>query len=448
MPFWGTFTSTFGSGIRRSNFGELPSNTIAPEITGTEQQSQTLTSSTGTWDGVPSPTFTYQWYNQVGIISGATSSTYTPTGDDVGDTLRCQVTATNTKGSVSEFTAFTGPIAAFVYSSISWSTITRPSTEFPKDVVVIDETMMLAPGDSGPDDTIWTSTGGNFGAVVLPSPSTSQPVRHISRRNSDGRLVAIGFQGTASWTSIDDGSTWTAHDITLTTPPGYPLGGGSGLMCVNGIYKLITGAGSNPPTASYSSDGITWTTATITGDNTQNQSSVNDAAEGYGQTQAVVPSSSLSNRYWYSDGTTADDEVIIQTPSPFVQVGNTGISGAAWASDIGFMLQVRAGSQFLISTNADGFNNNSTKVTTGSNGGGEGIVALDTVDIGGSSIVLVSPWTATDVWRVNFDLANGGSWTNTTLPASFVGLGLMWAAAGKFYVVEWNTVNIYVGTPQ
>jgi hypothetical protein len=219
-------------------------------------------------------------------------------------------------------------------------------------------------------------------------------------------------------------------------------------MCVNGVYKLITGAGSNPPTASYSSDGITWTTATITGDNTQNQSSVNDAAEGYGQTQAVVTSSSLSNRYWYSDGTTAGSEVIIQTPSPFVQVGNTGISGAAWASDIGFMLQVRANSQILISTNADGFNNNATKVTTGSNGGGEGIVVLDSVDIGGSSIVLVSPWTATDVWRVNFDLANGGSWTNTTLPASFVGLGLMWAAAGKFYVVEWNTTNIYVGTPQ
>ncbi len=80
-----------------------PTNTAAPAISGTAQAGQTLTASTGTWTGTAPIGFTYQWRNcagsTCGAISGATTSTYSPTASDVGDTIVVRVTGTNGGGS-------------------------------------------------------------------------------------------------------------------------------------------------------------------------------------------------------------------------------------------------------------------------------------------------------------------------------------------------------------
>lgn len=78
-----------------------PANTVAPAVTGTAAEGQTLTVSSGTWTGVPAPTFTYQWQRNTVDISGATGATYTLTTDDVGQSIRCHVTATNSQGTAS-----------------------------------------------------------------------------------------------------------------------------------------------------------------------------------------------------------------------------------------------------------------------------------------------------------------------------------------------------------
>jgi hypothetical protein len=82
----------------------VPVNTVRPSISGSPIQGETLTATTGTWTGT-SPTFAYQWQrcdtagaSCAGIL-GATSSTYSPTGLDVSNTLRVIVTATNSIGS-------------------------------------------------------------------------------------------------------------------------------------------------------------------------------------------------------------------------------------------------------------------------------------------------------------------------------------------------------------
>ena len=81
---------------------QAPANTAAPAVTGTTTVGQTLTTTNGTWTGVPSPTFTYQWFRSPSTsISGATSSTYTLTASDSGNTIYCRVTATNVAGSAS-----------------------------------------------------------------------------------------------------------------------------------------------------------------------------------------------------------------------------------------------------------------------------------------------------------------------------------------------------------
>ena len=89
-------TTLVGSGV--------PVNTTLPTITGTAQQGQTLTASTGIWNYTPTG-YTYQWQdcNSAGeacaAITGATAATYTLAETDVGKTIRVVVTATNSFGS-------------------------------------------------------------------------------------------------------------------------------------------------------------------------------------------------------------------------------------------------------------------------------------------------------------------------------------------------------------
>ena len=96
---WGFTTAVQGT-------SSAPLNTSAPTISGTPQSGQTLTANPGSWSGTQPITYAYQWQrcnssgSGCGAISGATNSTYTATGADVGSTLRVAVTATNTVGSV------------------------------------------------------------------------------------------------------------------------------------------------------------------------------------------------------------------------------------------------------------------------------------------------------------------------------------------------------------
>jgi hypothetical protein len=93
-----------------------PTDTAVPAVSGTTQQGQTLTASTGTWTGSPT-SYAYQWQdcdtsgNSCIAINGATSSTYMLASGDVGETVRAQVTATNSGGSASATSAQTAAIA-------------------------------------------------------------------------------------------------------------------------------------------------------------------------------------------------------------------------------------------------------------------------------------------------------------------------------------------------
>jgi hypothetical protein len=93
--------------------GVPPVNTVAPAITGTAQEGQTVTSSTGTWTGTPTITFAYQWKRNGSNIGSATNSTYTLVTADVSQSITCQVTATNPVGSANATSNTITPIAAF-----------------------------------------------------------------------------------------------------------------------------------------------------------------------------------------------------------------------------------------------------------------------------------------------------------------------------------------------
>ena len=116
-------------------------NTFAPVVTGTESVYSTLTASSGTWAGDPTPTYAYQWFRCTGTgaasdtlpagctsISGATQATYAIDDPDYQKYLRVQVTATNDLGSASKYTAATAKVAASATENRSAPTISGSTT--------------------------------------------------------------------------------------------------------------------------------------------------------------------------------------------------------------------------------------------------------------------------------------------------------------------------------
>jgi hypothetical protein len=89
-----------------------PANTVAPTITGTAQEGQTLTAHDGTWTGLPTPTITRQWKKNGVAIGGATGTTYVPVTGDIGAVITLTVTGTNVNSAVSATSAATSAVIA------------------------------------------------------------------------------------------------------------------------------------------------------------------------------------------------------------------------------------------------------------------------------------------------------------------------------------------------
>lgn len=96
---------TVGLGIspaRRSaasvSLPPVPTNTVAPVVSGTALMGYTLSTTDGTWTNTPT-SYTYQWTRAGADISGATANTYAVTIADEGEAIRCKVTAINAGGS-------------------------------------------------------------------------------------------------------------------------------------------------------------------------------------------------------------------------------------------------------------------------------------------------------------------------------------------------------------
>ena len=102
-----TATNVAGSGKATSNQSAViaplaPAKAKAPVISGTPEDGQVVTASTGTWKGTPPFSFTYQWKIcfklTCSVIPGATEPTYRATTSQIGLTLRVLVSATNVVG--------------------------------------------------------------------------------------------------------------------------------------------------------------------------------------------------------------------------------------------------------------------------------------------------------------------------------------------------------------
>jgi hypothetical protein len=111
----GTSTPTASTPIA-VKASSAPVSATPPVLSGPAAQGHSLTANPGNWS-VPGPaTYTYQWQRcdangaNCVDIPGATGDTYTPSADDVGHTLRAQITATNDAGATTTTTPPSAPV--------------------------------------------------------------------------------------------------------------------------------------------------------------------------------------------------------------------------------------------------------------------------------------------------------------------------------------------------
>lgn len=114
-----------------------PAITLPPTINGSTQMPATLSATTGTWAGVPVPTYAYSWYRCTSsgsasataptgctAIDLATSASYEVVSADIDTYLRVRVTATNVGDSASHFSAATAIITRDLVANTAAPTIT------------------------------------------------------------------------------------------------------------------------------------------------------------------------------------------------------------------------------------------------------------------------------------------------------------------------------------
>lgn len=106
---WGHIT---GRGALEGVGTSAPVNTVLPVISGSTAVTSTLTTTNGTWVGLPLPTYAYQWKRNGVSIGGATSNSYLLVIADLTTTITVTITATNTAGSGSATSTGVGPITS------------------------------------------------------------------------------------------------------------------------------------------------------------------------------------------------------------------------------------------------------------------------------------------------------------------------------------------------
>lgn len=87
-----------------------PSNVTLPTVSdATPVVGQTLTAAEGGWNGVPTPSFQFEWIRGASTVI-ASGQTYVVTNTDLGSTLKVRVTATNASGTAQATSAATAAV--------------------------------------------------------------------------------------------------------------------------------------------------------------------------------------------------------------------------------------------------------------------------------------------------------------------------------------------------
>jgi hypothetical protein len=216
----GQFIITNGSGTLSWASANLtptaPTNYSLPIVSGTTTVGQTLSSTTGGWNGYPSPTYAYQWVRGASNIGGATSATYPLVDADYNNTIKVIVTATNSAGSANATSAATATIAGTVPNAPTIGTATAGNAQ-----AAVAFTAPSVTG--GPSITSYTATSSPDG---ITGSAASSPITVSGLTNGRAytfTVTATNSIGTGNASAASNSVTPSAAPATDTYFPYVPL---------------------------------------------------------------------------------------------------------------------------------------------------------------------------------------------------------------------------------
>lgn len=197
-----------------------PINTAAPALdkTGNQPTGTLITCGTGTWLGTPTITYSYQWLRGVVPIAGATSNTYTIVEDDDGETITCEVTATNAYGedTVASSNNAVGQNMDPDYAAVLLRAVALGDTEpAGAEKLVAEQVMIQIKAASVNALSSWSllrfyGTNKNYGGSIpadlgytgvnWASPSSNVP----TRLNTITQIAKKGYHGNATDAAINE----------------------------------------------------------------------------------------------------------------------------------------------------------------------------------------------------------------------------------------------------
>jgi hypothetical protein len=170
-----------------------PVNTVLPSITGALTQGQTLTADPGSWTGLPSGAFAYQWQRSGSNIVGAASSTYVAQAADVAagaSAITVEVTATNIVGSTTAESAGVTIAAPLTLSGTPGSALVGAAYTFTPTTAGGHPAYSYALTGTLPAGLSFnTSTGAITGT---PTSSGTASGLNITVTDADGLTAALG----------------------------------------------------------------------------------------------------------------------------------------------------------------------------------------------------------------------------------------------------------------
>jgi hypothetical protein len=209
-----------------------PTNSVAPAISGTKSVGQTLTSSTGTWGGPPT-SYAYQWKSadtssgSYTDISGANTSTYVLTSDDVSKFIKVGVIATNAAGSSSQtLSTATTAISAVAPSAPVINSITAGNAQLSVNFTASSNGgSVITNYKYSIDGSTYTA----FSPAVSTTPlvitgltnDTTYPVtiKAVNAINDSSASNSISATPTVTVPPTDSGDSSSSPTITATAKP-------------------------------------------------------------------------------------------------------------------------------------------------------------------------------------------------------------------------------------
>jgi hypothetical protein len=216
----GNFLITNGSGTLSWAAANLtpiaPSNYSLPVVSGTTTVGQTLSSTTGGWNGYPAPTYAYQWVRGASNIANATSATYPLIDLDYNNTIKCIVIASNSAGNATANSVATANIAGTVPGAPTIGTAipgnSQASVAFTANTVT-----------GGPNVTIYTATS-NPGNITGTNNVSPVIVSGLTNGNAyTFTVTATNSIGTSLPSAASNSVTPSAAPVTDTYFPYVPL---------------------------------------------------------------------------------------------------------------------------------------------------------------------------------------------------------------------------------